>query len=78
MQLPPGAPGADKLTQVVANLDGLLPGSGSDGAAAASEARAAFAGVDAVFCALGTTRAVSDGRGPQPAGATQERPLRLK
>ncbi|KAF8055279.1 HTATIP2 [Scenedesmus sp. PABB004] len=43
--LPAGAPGAAKLTQVVVDMDRLE-----------AEAGRHFAGVDAVFCALGTTR----------------------
>ncbi|WIA44601.1 hypothetical protein OEZ86_007319 [Tetradesmus obliquus] len=44
--LPADQPGTSKLQQVVVNMDALQ-----------SEAAGSFAGVDAVFCALGTTRA---------------------
>jgi hypothetical protein len=46
--LPADQPGASKLQQVVVDMDAL-----------AAEAGSSFRGVDAVFCALGTTRAVS-------------------
>jgi len=42
------------LSQVVVNLDNIQTD---------PQAQAAFSGVDAVFCALGTTRAVSAERG---------------
>jgi len=47
MPLPAEQKGVEKLQQHVVNMDNLQ-----------TEAAAAFQGVDAVFCALGTTRSV--------------------
>ncbi|WIA24116.1 hypothetical protein OEZ85_013714 [Tetradesmus obliquus] len=62
--LPADQPGASKLQQVVVNMDalqreaaGIVSNVVVNMDALQSEAAGSFAGVDAVFCALGTTRA---------------------
>ncbi|KAF6254857.1 hypothetical protein COO60DRAFT_1703115 [Scenedesmus sp. NREL 46B-D3] len=56
--LPEGQPGASKLQQVVVDMDALQ-----------AQAGGSFSGVDAVFCALGTTRL--DAGGGDDAGSAE-------